>query len=47
MGHPNMGPTWDPPMPDFQYDFHVSFNSSCRNHSTLNEHMNLNTKITF
>ena len=37
MGHPDMGPTWDPLMPDCQCDFHISFNNLCSNHSTLNE----------
>ena len=37
MGHPDMGPTWDPLVLDFQYDFHISFNNSGSNHSALNE----------
>ena len=38
MGRPDMGPTWDPFVPNFQYDFHICFNNSCSNHSTLNEY---------
>ena len=38
MGHPGMGPTWDPLVPDFQYDFHIIFNNSCSIHSPLNEY---------
>ena len=38
MGHPDMGPTWDPLGLDFHYDFHISFNNPCSNHSTLNKY---------
>ena len=38
MGRPDMGPTWDPLVPNFRYDFHISFNNSCTNNSTLNEY---------
>ena len=38
MGRPDMGPTWDPLVPNFPYDFHISFNISCINNSTLNEY---------
>ena len=38
MGHPDMGPTWDPLVPNFHYDFHISFNNSCTNNSTQNEY---------
>ena len=38
MGRPDMGPTWDPLVPNFHYDFHISFNNSCTNNSTLNEY---------
>ena len=38
MGRPDMGPTWDPLVPDFQYDFRISFNYSCSIHFTLNEY---------
>ena len=36
MGRPDMGPTWDPFGADLQYDFHISFNNSFSNISTLN-----------
>ena len=36
VGHPDMEPTWDTLVPDFHYDFHISFNNSCSNNSTLN-----------
>ena len=36
MGRPDMGPTWDPLVPDFHYDFHISFNNSSSNISKLN-----------
>ena len=36
MGRPDMGPSWDPLVPDFQYNFNISINNSCSNHSTLN-----------
>ena len=38
MGRPDMGPTWDPLVPNFRYDFHISFNNSCSFHSTFNEY---------
>ena len=38
MGHRDMGPTWDPLLPDFQYDSHISLNNSYSNNSTLNEY---------
>ena len=38
MGRPDMGPTLDPLGTNFHYDFHISFNNSCSNHSTLNEY---------
>ena len=38
MGRPDMGPTWDSLLPDFQYDFHISFNNSYSIHSTINEY---------
>ena len=38
MGRPNMGPTWDPLVPNFYHDFHISFNNSCTNNPTLNEY---------
>ena len=38
MGHPDMGPTWDPLGPNFHYNFHISFNNSCSIPSTLNEY---------
>ena len=38
MGRPDMGPTWDPLVPDFQYDFRISFNNSSSILSTLNEY---------
>ena len=38
MGRPNMGPTWDPLVPNFNYNFHISFNNSRSNHSRLNEY---------
>ena len=25
MGRPDMGPTWDPLVPNFHYDFYISF----------------------
>ena len=37
MGRPDMGPTWDPIVQDFQFNFHISFNNLCSNYSTLNE----------
>ena len=36
MGRPDMGPTRDPLGTNFQYDFHISFNNSYTNISTLN-----------
>ena len=33
-----MGPTWDPLGPNFCYDFHISFDNSCSNNSTLYKH---------
>ena len=39
MGRPDMGPTWDPLVPNFHYDFYISFNNLCSNHSTLNEYI--------
>ena len=33
-----MGPTLDPLVQDVQYDFNISVNLSCSNHSTLKEH---------
>ena len=38
MGRPDMGPTWDPFVLNFRYDFHISFNNSCSFHSTFNEY---------
>ena len=38
MEHPEMGPIWDPLVPNFHYDFHISFDNSCTNKSTLNEY---------
>ena len=38
MGRPDMGPTWDPLVPNFRYDFHNFLNNSCTNNSTLNEY---------
>ena len=38
MGRPDMGPTWDPLVPNFHYYFHISFNNSRSNHSRLNEY---------
>ena len=38
MGRPDMGPTWDPLGTNFHYDFHISFNNSYTNISTLNEY---------
>ena len=38
MGGPDMGPTWDPLVPDFHYNFHISFNNSCSNISALKEY---------
>ena len=38
MGNPDMGPTWDPLGTNFHYDFHISFNNSYTNISTLNEY---------
>ena len=29
--------TWDPLVPNFHHDFHISFNNSCSNSSILNE----------
>ena len=38
MGRRDMGPTWDPLVPNFHYDFHISFDNSFSNSSTLNEY---------
>ena len=38
MGRSDMGPTWDPLVPNFHYDFHISFNNSCTNNFSLNEY---------
>ena len=38
MGRPDMGPTWDPFVPNFHYNFHISFNNSCTTHFSLNEY---------
>ena len=38
MGRSDMGPTWDPLVSNFHYDFHISFNNSLSNHSTRNEY---------
>ena len=38
MGRPDMGPTWDPLVPNFHCDFHTSFNNSCSNLCIPNEY---------
>ena len=38
MGHPDVGPTWDPLVPNCYHDFHIFFNNPCTNDSTLNEY---------
>ena len=38
MGRPDLGPTWDPLVPNFLYDSHISFNNSCSNLCTQNEY---------
>ena len=38
MGCPDMGPTWDPLVPNFHYDFNISFNNICTNNFSQNEY---------
>ena len=38
IGRPDMGPTWDPLVPTFHYDFHISVNNSCTTNFSLNEY---------